>query len=496
MSEKHFTLVGAGIMSATLGMLLKELEPQAHITIFERLDHASGESSYAWNNAGTGHSANCELNYTPELHDGSIDISKATKICHQFEISKSFWAYLVRKGYFDDPECFINNVPHISFVWGDEEVTFLQKRYNALKENILFSDMQYSDDVEVLKKWIPLVMQGRLETMPTAATKVDTGTDLDYGKLTTVMLNHLQKLEGVELRLQHEVRDLQQQPDGKWRIHYKDLKNDEKGRLFTDFVFLGAGGGTLPLLEKSDIPEGRGYGGFPVGGQWLICNKEEVIAQHFAKVYGKPELGAPPMSMPHLDTRIINAKKELLFGPFAGFSTKFLKNGSYFDLPLSVKFDNFIPILGAGIHNVSLTKYLIEQLALSFEEKIEQLKYYYPLAKAEDWSLSMAGQRVQIIKKDKNDGGKLEFGTEVITSSDGTLAALLGASPGASTSVYIMIEVLQKCFRQSMTSSSWKHKLEEMIPILDESLSENPHEWVEERLSNNAILHLLDTPNV
>ncbi len=494
MGEKHFTLVGAGIMSATLGVLLKELEPQARITILERLDHVSGESSYAWNNAGTGHSAYCELNYTPEREDGGIDISKAIKICHQFEISKSFWAYLVRQGYFGNPESFINNVPHISFVWGEEEVAFLRKRYNALKENILFSEIQFSEDKNTLKDWIPLVMQGRHDDTPMAATKVDTGTDVDYGKLTTVLFQYLQKQDGVELFLEHEVRDLQRQPDGRWQIHYKDLRSAGKGRLFTDFVFLGAGGGALPLLEKSDVPEGRGYGGFPVGGQWLICKEDEVIAAHYAKVYGKPEFGAPPMSMPHLDTRIIDGKRELLFGPFAGFSTKFLKNGSYFDLPLSVKFDNFIPILGAGIHNISLTKYLIEQLALSFEEKIDQLQNYYPEAKPEDWQLSMAGQRVQIIKKDKSSGGKLEFGTEVIASADGTLAALLGASPGASTSVYIMVEVLQKCFPQSMTSTSWKEKLEKMIPILDESLSDNPQEWIEERWANNAILHLLDMP--
>lgn len=493
MEKKHFTLVGAGIMSATLGVLLKELIPDAQISIFERLDHVSGESSFAWNNAGTGHSAFCELNYTPENGNGIIDISKAVKICHQFEISKSFWAYLVRKGYFEHPESFINNVPHVSFVWGEDEVSFLKRRYETLKNHVLFSDMEYTEDYEKLLSWIPLVMNGRHSDIPLAATKVNIGTDLDYGRLTTVLFNHLQSLEGVHLYLSHEVRDLHKTPDNKWQIFYKNLENNERGDIITDFVFLGAGGGALPLLEKSDIPEGRGYGGFPVGGQWLVCHNDGVIAQHFAKVYGKPELGAPPMSMPHLDTRIINGKKELLFGPFAGFSTKFLKNGSYFDLPLSVKFDNFLPILGAGMHNISLTKYLIEQLSLSFEEKIQQLQYYYPDAIAADWSLSLAGQRVQIIKKDREEGGKLEFGTEVIASADGTLAALLGASPGASTSVYIMIEVLQRCFPTEMTSDAWKERLETMIPILDDSLADNPQEWIEERLSNNAILHLLDT---
>jgi malate dehydrogenase (quinone) len=488
--HQHITLIGAGIMSATLGILLKELNPNFNITIYERLPEVAAESSDAWNNAGTGHSAFCELNYSPEKEDGSIDISKAVKIASSFELSKSFWAYLVSRQYFDHPEAFINNVPHISFVWGEDNTTYLKKRYETMKQHPLFAEMEFSSDPQQLREWMPLVIQGRDAAEKVAATKMSMGTDVNFGNLTRVLFAHLTSQPGVELLLSHEVRDLEKQEDGTWLVEYEDLVFEQKYQRFTDVVFIGAGGGSLPLLDKSGIEEATGYGGFPISGQWLVCNNEAVIQQHGAKVYGKASVGAPPMSVPHLDTRIIDGKKALLFGPFAGFSTKFLKNGSYFDLPASIELDNILPMLGVGIHNIPLTRYLIQQVTLSHNDRVAALREYYPDAKADEWQLAIAGQRVQVIKKDEEDWGKLEFGTELVHSADGSLAALLGASPGASTAVSAMLEVLKICFPQLMQSDEWKQKLAQVIPLYDEHIP--VEEIMQHRVKNNAVLHLDD----
>jgi malate dehydrogenase (quinone) len=482
-------LIGAGIMSATLGVLLKELQPELTIEIFERLDIVAGESSDALNNAGTGHSAFCELNYTPEKQDGTIEISKAIKIAESFEVSKEFWAFLVQQGCISTPGTFIQSVPHMSFVWGEDNVNYLKKRQQALETNNLFKGMQYTEDSAVLQQWIPLVMEGRDPSEKVAATRMEAGTDINFGSLTRSLISYLQQQEGVHLHLNHEVRDLEQK-GGKWHLTVKNLETGKKRKLQTQFVFIGAGGGSLPLLDKSDIPEGKGFGGFPVSGQWLICKNPAIIEKHAAKVYGKASVGAPPMSVPHLDTRMIDGKKALLFGPYAGFSTKFLKNGSWLDLPRSIKFSNIGPMLAAGRDNLPLTKYLIDQVRQSPEERLEALQAFLPDAKMEDWELEFAGQRVQVIKKDPEHGGILEFGTEVVSAADGSIAALLGASPGASTAVSIMLELLQRCFKEELATPEWKNKLTQMIPSYGQKLAENPTLLEQVRDWSNAVLQL------
>ena len=469
--QTDIILIGAGIMSATLGMLLKELNPSLSIAIFERLDAVAAESSDAWNNAGTGHSAFCELNYTPQKADGSVEISKAINIASSFEVSKQFWSYLVQEKYISTAQSYISHIPHLSFVWGDENVAFLKKRFEALSANALFSGMQYTEDREQIKEWIPLVMEGRANEDQLAATKMNIGTDVNFGALTKAMIQHLQEYENVTLYLGHEIKDIEKNEARLWEIDVKDLDSDEKRKFCAPFVFIGAGGGTQTLLEKSDIPEAAGYGGFPISGQWLKCINPAIIEKHHAKVYGKAAVGAPPMSVPHLDTRIIDGSKALLFGPYAGFSTRFLKHGSLMDLPKSIKLDNIVPMISAGLKNIPLTKYLIQQVIQSDEERLDALKAYLPTAQLADWELAIAGQRVQVIKSDAEEGGVLEFGTDVVSAADGSLAALLGASPGASTAVSIMLDVLQKCFPNQFNSPEWQAKLKKMIPADGKSIA-------------------------
>lgn len=464
-------LIGGGIMSATLATLIHELNPEFKIVIFERLEKVAQESSAAFNNAGTGHSAFCELNYTTEKPDGTIDISKAIKICEQFEVSKQFWSYLLGKNYIENPREFINSCPHLSLVFGEKDSGFLKKRFLKMQEHHLFKDMQFSENFEELKSWLPLVMHHRNDSEKLTATKMSLGTDVDFGKLTEKIFVHLENAKNVEIFTSHEVEDIDAD-NGKWRLFVEDKNDEHKQEVVADFVFIGAGGYALPLLDSCDIEESEGYGGFPVSGQWLVTKNPELIAKHAAKVYTQASVDAPPMSVPHLDLRIIDGEKALLFGPFAGFSTKFLKEGSYLDLPLSIDFDNIPSMFGAFIHNLPLTKYLIEQVLLTKEQRIEELQKFVKNAKAEDWELIVAGQRVQIIKKDEEDGGKLEFGTEVVTNTSGTLAAILGASPGASTSVAAMISVLEKCFAENL-QNQWKQKLTEIIPSYGQKLSEN-----------------------
>ena len=460
-------------MSATLGVLLKELNPAFTIEILERLDSVALESSDAWNNAGTGHSAFCELNYTPEHEDGSISIDKAIQIASQFEISKQFWTFLLDKNYIRNPKEFITPVPHMSFVWGDENVSFLKKRHAALCAHHLFAGMQFTEDQELLEQWMPLIMKDREPGGKLAATRMDLGTDVNFGALTRKLFRYLFDLPGVTFHLAHEVRDIEKNDDAEWTIEAKNLTTGSKRNIKTKFIFIGAGGGSLPLLEKSGIPESKGYGGFPVSGQWLICTNPAIIEQHHAKVYGKASVGSPPMSVPHLDTRVIDGKRSLLFGPYAGFSTKFLKNGSFWDLPGSIKLSNIRPMVMAGVHNIPLTKYLIEQVSQSAEDRLEALHEYMPSAKMDDWVLETAGQRVQVIKKSEEEGGILEFGTEVVSAADGSIAALLGASPGASTAVAIMLDLLKRCFPDQLKSASWQVKLREIIPSYGQSLAEN-----------------------
>ncbi len=464
-------LVGGGVMSATLGSLLQLVDPSLTICMVERLGEIAHESTNSWNNAGTGHAGYCELNYTPQDANGDIDIKRALDINAAFEVSLQYWSYLVNQHKLPSPQHFINKTPHLSMVWGEDDVAFLKKRHALLSQHPLFAEMQYSEDFSTLSAWMRLVMTGRKSNERVAATRVEHGSDVDFGSLTRHLVANMQQNTHFNLLLNHQVKALKQDLKTKlWHVAIKDTLHKHQKTIHAKFVFLGAGGGALPLLQKTNIPESKGYGGFPVSGQWLVCKNEAVIKAHFAKVYGKAAIGAPPMSVPHLDTRLIEGKPALLFGPYAGFTTKFLKQGSKLDLLQSVKSNNVLSMFAVGKNNMDLTRYLIGESLQKHKVRMNTLRNYYPEAKDSEWSLANAGKRVQIIKQCDEKGGKLEFGTEIVTSNDGSIAALLGASPGASVSVQAMLDVMQRCFKDRIGSSAWQQSIKAAIPSYGESL--------------------------
>ncbi len=467
-------LIGGGIMSASLGTWLHELQPEWKQTMVERLDGVAEESSNGWNNAGTGHSANMELNYTPERADGSIDITKAIEINEAFMISRQYWASQVELGALKDPRSFINSTPHMSFVWGDKNVDYLTRRYAALQKSPLFQGMQFSTDQQQIKKWAPLIINGRDPAQKVAATWTPLGTDVNYGEITRQLVGNLQKTSGFTLELSTQVTDFARQDDNSWVVTVENVATGEKHSIHAKYVFIGAGGASLKLLQKTGIPEAENYGGFPVGGSFLVTENPAITAQHTAKVYGQASVGAPPMSVPHLDTRYLDGKKVVLFGPFATFSTKYLKNGSLMDLFSATTTHNVLPMAHVGIDNFDLVKYLVGQVMLTDEDRFDALKEYFPEAKQSDWKLWQAGQRVQIVKKDAEKGGVLKLGTEIVTDQQKTIAALLGASPGASTAAPIMLNVIEKLFPQQVKSAAWQTKIKEVVPSYGKKLNSDP----------------------
>jgi len=455
-------------MSATLGSLLRRLEPNWTISLFERGPGLAPESSNPWNNAGTGHSALCELNYTPEQPDGSVATTGAIKVNQEFQWSREYWSTLVNDGTIPDPSSFLVPVPHMSFVWGTDNVAYLKTRYEALKNHPLFPGAEFTDDPKVIHQWAPIVMPGRSKSEPVAATRFQNGTDIDFGALTKILVNSIAGPK-TEVHINHSVRSIRRRKDGLWNVVVRNEIGRTPFTVVAKFVFVGAGGHALNLLQRAGIPEVRGYAGFPVSGQFYRCDNPEVVARHNAKVYGKSAAGAPPMSVPHLDTRVVDGQSSLLFGPYAGFTPKFLKAGSWWDLPRSIRFGNIIPMLGVAVSNLGLIKYLATEVFAGRSKRMAALREYFPEANPADWYGYSAGQRVQVIAKDANKGGVLKFGTEVVSHADGSIAGLLGASPGASTAVAAMLDVLATCFPSKM--SSWGTKISALVPSYGKALA-------------------------
>lgn len=460
-----YVLIGGGIMSATLAVLLTELDPGASIHVYERLSNTAQESSNPWRNAGTGHAALCELNYTPESPDGHIDIAKAVAINEQFGVSRELWDHLSASGALTDVDSYVRPVPHLTFVRGAKNVDYLRRRHEALTAHPRFAGMAFSDDPDVIAEWAPLLMAGRHGSAPVAATRAEEGTDVDFGALTQALLE-VARSRGVVIRTGAEVRSVHRSGRG-WRLTLRDRSWNPVGLprfAYARFVFVGAGGGALTLLQTSRIPEIKGFAGFPISGQFLRTFNPELVAKHHAKVYGKAEVGAPPMSVPHLDTRVVDGRTALMFGPFAGFSVKFLANGGRLDALKSIRFHNLLPMLAVARDNLGLVKYLVTEVLARPSARLQVLRSFFPEADPADWSLITAGQRVQVIKPDVDRTGTLQFGTEVITSDDGTIAGLLGASPGASTAAYAMAQVIDRCFGDA--HPEWLERLNEIMPSL------------------------------
>ncbi|MGO8771837.1 malate dehydrogenase (quinone) [Mycobacterium sp.] len=463
-------LVGAGIMSATLGALLRRLEPGWSMTVIERLDAVGAESSSPWNNAGTGHSALCELNYTPQQPDGSIDITKAVRINEQFQVTRQFWAYAVENGILTD-RSFVTPIPHVSFVCGEQRVDYLRRRQRALAHNPLFAGIELIDDPDEFARRLPFMAAKRDFSEPTALNWAAHGTDVDFGALSRQLIGYCVR-HGATTLFGHEVRNLTRQSDGSWTLLVTNRHTRQKRRLNARFVFVGAGGDALPLLQKSGIKDVKGFAGFPIGGRFLRADNPALTAVHRAKVYGAPAPGAPPLGALHLDLRLVHGKPWLVFGPYAGWSPKFLKHGRVSDLPRSVKPDNVVSMLGVGVTETALVNYLLGQLRLSEPDRMRFLREFAPSAADSDWELTVAGQRVQVIRRDRRKGGVLDFSTTVLASADGSIAGLLGASPGASTAVAAMLDVLQRCFADRYPS--WLPTLREMVPSLGTELSREP----------------------
>ena len=466
-------LIGGGIMSASLGTWLQELQPDWKQVMVEKLDKVALESSNGWNNAGTGHSANMELNYTPERSDGTIDVTKALEINEQFMISRQFWSSQVKRGILNNPHSFINSTPHMSFVWGDKNVDYLGKRYDALQKTTLFQGMKFSTDHQQIAQWAPLVMAGRDPQQKVAATWTPVGTDVNYGEITRQLIGSLQKNNHFTLQTSSEVTEFKRNGDNSWHVTIEDVNSGKQHAIDAKYVFIGAGGGALKLLQKTGIPEADNYAGFPVGGSFLMTENPDVTRQHMEKVYGQASVGAPPMSVPHIDARFIDGKRVVLFGPFATFSTKFLKQGSFFDLLSTTTTSNVMPMTHVGLDNFDLVKYLVSQVMLSDDDRFAALKEYYPEARKEDWKLIQAGQRVQIIKKDADKGGVLKLGTEVVVDQQRTISALLGASPGASTAAPITLNVIKKLFPEQFNSPEWQSKIRNIVPSFGQNLNGN-----------------------
>ncbi|WP_274571506.1 malate dehydrogenase (quinone) [Neisseria leonii] len=482
-------VIGGGIMSMTLSTLLQELQPDWTIAAYERLDAVGLESSNGWNNAGTGHAAFAELNYTPEKN-GVIEVDRALRITEQFEVSRQFWAHQVRQGRLSsNPKEFINAAPHMSFVWGDKNIEFLRKRHQTLVQQPMFYGMEFSTDQDKIREWAPLLIEGRDPQQKVAATYMPLGTDVNFGAITRQLTAALQKQPNFTLNLQHEVRDLRQNSDKTWNVTFYNYADNSEKTVKAKFVFIGAGGAALKLLQLSGIPESKNYAGFPVGGQFLSFQDPQLAARHNAKVYGQAETGAPPMSVPHLDTRYLDGQKSMLFGPFALYSTKFLKNGSWFDLLSSVNMNNAGAMLKVGADNLDLVRYLVQQAMLKDSDRQAELLKYYPSASPDSWKLITAGQRVQIIKKDPEKGPVLQFGTEVVTDQNRTIAALLGASPGASTSPSIMIGLLEKAFPEQM-AQGWAERVKTIVPSYGRKINDSAELTNEIRRATSQTLQL------
>lgn len=475
-------IIGAGIMGTTLATLAKELAPELDVTILERLDHAGAGNSWVFNNAGTGHEANCELNYTP-VDEEVISVEKALKIHAQFNIAKQFWAHLIEKGAIKDPKSFINRTKHCTIV-SEASIEELRLRFKEMSAHHFFENMQFSEDFDEIKSWIPYLMEERPRDQKMAATVIETGTDVNFGALTEQMAAHAVQELGVKIEYGTHVKRVHRSPTGRWLIEAEQNGSPIQHRA--DVLFVGAGGGAFPLLKKSHLPFRSRFSGFPVGGRFLQAPiSEEQAEQYRAKTYGKAAVGAPPMSVPHLDLRVAEGQHYLLFGPFASFKPVLEKGRGFFDYLSSMRLHDIPGLLNVALEHFPLVKYLVSETFKGEKSMFEELESFAPgMSRKFNWKAIEAGQRVQIIKD-----GDLQMGTEILVSSDKTYGTLLGASPGASVSPEVMLRCLEQLLPSIFTKDEAQKKKKEIFPEDDlDTLINNPERYREVRDSANKIL--------
>ena len=404
-------IIGGGIMGATVALMIKLLQPDWKVKLVEQHNRVGLEASNEWHNAGTGHAALCEPNYTPDSKDGkTVEIDKAVATNNKFMTSLAFWSFLVEKSILPDAT-FIQPAPHILFVHGEEKREWLKRRVEKLSKLPAFAATEYSEDYDTIQKWSGLLCNGRPRSggEVIAASRHPDGTEVNYGLLTRHLVQSFGELGG-DVQLLSTVTALRQQADKRWlvAVHKADL-TDSNQVVRARFVFAGGGGGSLSLLQMAGIPEVQGYGGMPVSGKFLVCQKLDVVEQNLNKVYGPAAVSAPPMSVPHIDFRSLYGKDVIFFGPFAGFSPMLFKvSGTPLDWLATINWHNVLPMAKMAMSNLPLVKYLIKEIFASKGAQLEALREFYPAAKPEDWTMVWAGQRIQIV----NPKGELQFGDE------------------------------------------------------------------------------------
>ncbi|KZX75231.1 malate:quinone oxidoreductase [Oleiphilus sp. HI0009] len=475
-------IIGAGIMGVTFAHIAKTVDPKLNITILERLDQAAGSNSSVFNNAGTGHEANCELNYTP-VDEEVISVEKALDIHAQFNVAKQYWANLVKNGIIKDPESFIHPTKHCTLV-NEDSINLLHMRYKEMASHHFFDEMKLSEDFDEIQSWIPLTMEGRSRHQKMAATRVDHGTDVNFESITKQLAQHMENEQSADIQYNTHVKRVHKSPSGSWLIECE--QNGVAKQVRADKLFVGAGGGAFPILKASHLPAGRRFSGFPVGGRFLAAEIDKEVAQSYgAKTYGKAAVGAPPMSVPHLDLRVADGKYYLLFGPFATFSPILEKGRGIVEFIRMVHLHDIPNLLNVAREHFPLVTYLFKETFKGESAMLKTLDEFAPgLSNKFNWKVVQAGQRVQIIKD-----GDLQMGTEIVTSEDLSYGTLLGASPGASVSPEVMLRCVKTLFPKIVKKEAAQERLKTLFDETDvDVLIEDADKYREIRNSADKIL--------
>ena len=482
-------LIGGGIMSATLAALLEVVAPQWSITVFES---AAGRrrrelARLEQRRHRPRRPVRAELHARRARRPGGPGQGR-----HDQRAVPGLPPVLVapgRAGLTGAPKEFINPVPHVSFVTGEDGRAYMRARHEALAAQPLFDGLEYSDDPAELAEWTPLMMAGRDPRQLVAATRSAAGTDVNFGALTRMLLEDAAD-RGVAVHCQparHEPRPAR--PTAAGRSPCRDTVTGERRTVRRPVrlrrrrrrrAAAAAEGGHPGDRRASAASRSAASSCAPAPPSW---------SQHQAKVYGQAAVGAPPMSVPHLDPRVIDGDHSLMFGPYAGFSPKFLKAGSMFDLPRSVKPNNLGSMLGVARTELALTRYLVNELLQSGADRHQTLRAFVPdgrRARLGDDHRRPARPGHQAGPGDRPRRAPVRHrGRRRRRRHDRRPARRL---PGASTAVSAMLDLLERCFPDRMPA--WRPALQEAIPSYGRSLADDPALLAEVRASTMQTLEL------